>query len=286
MNEEFLKRFRQAPRREFSAALYQRLIQPRNLDPMKTRSRMLLRVGAAALTLIAVMAAVLFFSEPTRALADAVIRQFGGFIFVQGTATPDPKKQALLNEKAVDKSGAMTAETPGPKKQVPPDEMPADKASAIATEMAGAPDQNRKESGAGQSTTAPDAASASRLVGFTVLAPGYIPAGYNPSAAKNPGGNWVIEPARKGAIAVLAYENQSAEGFLSIQETRYVEGQPRQTYAMPEIVDVTVRGHSGVWMPVEDGKKVLVWEEGGVTFSVVSNILPLDELKKVAESLR
>ncbi len=56
-------------------------------------------------------------------------------------------------------------------------------------------------------------------------------------------------------------------------------------YQRPEIQDVTVRGQPGAWMPTDGGKNMLAWEENGITYMIVSNKLPEDEVLKVAESL-
>ena len=55
-----------------------------------------------------------------------------------------------------------------------------------------------------------------------------------------------------------------------------------------QIVEVTVRGHSGVWLPetpAPDGNNALVWEENGITYSLISDALSLEEMLQVAESL-
>src|SRR5512146_1861227 len=94
MNDYFLYKFRKPPRREFAAALYQRISKP-----MKTTSRTpILRYIALAFSMVAVIAAVLFFSPSTRAFADSLIRQIGGYIFVQAP----PKSEPDLVKKVMD----------------------------------------------------------------------------------------------------------------------------------------------------------------------------------------
>ena len=55
------------------------------------------------------------------------------------------------------------------------------------------------------------------------------------------------------------------------------------------IVDVTVRSQTGVWLPDTTSgpaqKNALVWQENGITYSLITDSLPLDEMLKVAESL-
>jgi hypothetical protein len=50
----------------------------------------------------------------------------------------------------------------------------------------------------------------------------------------------------------------------------------------------TGRGRSGVWLPLtasSEGNEALVWEENGITYSLISDALSLDEMLKAAESL-
>ena len=58
-------------------------------------------------------------------------------------------------------------------------------------------------------------------------------------------------------------------------------------FARDQIVDVTVRGDPGLRLPAPgpDTKKAIVWDEGGITYSLITNSLPLDERLKVADSL-
>jgi hypothetical protein len=60
-----------------------------------------------------------------------------------------------------------------------------------------------------------------------------------------------------------------------------------KTYTREQIVDVTVRSK---WGPAAgygspDDANALVWEENGITYSLISDSLSLDEMLKVAESL-
>ncbi len=73
MSDDFIQQFEQPrpPRPEFSAALYQRITQPMKTTP-RTR---ILRAAALSFAVVAVIAAVLFFSPSVRAFAESVIQQ-------------------------------------------------------------------------------------------------------------------------------------------------------------------------------------------------------------------
>ena len=241
MNDDFLTKFRKAPRPEFVASLYQRINKP-----MKTKSTfMTLRFAPLTVSLLAVLTATLLFSPSVRALADTIIGQFSAYIFVQGTPVP-------VQQEVVDKKMEVQSET--------------------------------KED-AEVYSFAPDAAAASQLAGFTVLTPAYVPEGFIPSSSDNVTGGWSVTPKWGGEAALVNFDNQADDSFLVIEQLKIGQDQPN-TVERPEIVAVTVRGLPGAWLPDgDDGKSVLVWDENGITYSVISDKLPLEELLKVAESL-
>ena len=127
-----------------------------------------------------------------------------------------------------------------------------------------------------------DAAAASQLAGFTVLAPSYLPKGYT---ADNQTGEWTVGDEINGVTASVNYHNQADDDHLFISEQMYRQGEPNTVLSRPEIQDVTVRGQPGAWMPTDGDKNMLAWEENGITYMIVSNTLPKDEVLKVAESL-
>ena len=241
MNDDFLTKFRKAPRLEFAASLYQRINKP-----MQTKSRfMTLRFAALTLSLLAVLTATLLFSPTMRARADTIIRQFSAYIFVQGTPAPVPQEVA-------------------DKKKM---------------EVQSEPNQDNTYS------FVPDAVAASQLAGFTVLTPGYVPAGFVPSSIDNVTGGWRVTSKWGGEAALVNFDNPADNSFLIIEELKIGQDHPI-TVERPEIVAVTVRGLPGAWVPDgNDGKSILVWDENGITYSVISNQLPLEELQKVAEAL-
>ena len=217
--------------------------------------------------MVAVIAVGLFFSPATRALADTIIRQFGAYIFVQGTPQPDLVK--------IEMAGQQDAESPEQKATL----------QAYKQQLN---EQMKKRAQANNDVTAsfaPDAAAASQLAGFTVLAPAYLPDGYTLGEVKHVSGGWAVTQDDGDVAALISYTDQTTDSFFTIEELKVQPGKSR-TVERPEIKDVTVRGQSGVWMPgLDGGKNALVWDENGITYSVVSNNLSLDESAKIAESL-
>src|SRR5215212_5417148 len=204
--------------------------------PMKTKTNFLtLRFAALTLSLLAILTATLFFSPTVRALADTIVGQFSAYIFVQGT--PEPIQQDVADKKKVEAQ----------------------------------PEANKDDA----YSFAPDAAAASRLAGFTVLTPGYVPEGFIPSSIDNTTGGWRVTSKWGGEAALVNFDNPADNSYLIIEELKIGQDHPI-TVERPEIVAVTVRGLPGAWLPDgNDGKSALVWDENGITYSVISNKLPL-----------
>lgn len=96
---------------------------------------------------------------------------------------------------------------------------------------------------------------------------------------------WIVSTESNGLLVTTAYKNGT--NFFAINQLKQ-SGGVVQTYQRDLNVDVAVRGRGGVWLPdpaVPNGKNALTWEENGITYSIISNALPLDEMLKVAESL-
>lgn len=214
--------------------------------PMQTKPKfMTLRFSALTLSLLAALTAALLFSPSVRALADTILGHFGAYIFVQ--ATPAPVQQDAVDQKTL--------------------------------EVQSKPNQDAAYS------FAPDAATASQLAGFTVLTPAYVPEGFIPSSIDNVTGGWRVSSKWGGEAALVNFDNPADDSFLIIEQLKIGQDHPN-IVERPEIVAVTVRGLHGAWVPdANDGKNVLIWDENGITYSVISNKLPLEELQKVAESL-
>jgi len=280
MNDDFLYKFRKPPRREFAEALYQRITKPMKTTPRNRNLRFL----GVAVAMFAILAGVLFFSPSTRALADNIIRQIGGIIFVQ--ATPQPGSTDNGKEMA------------GQQATVSPEQQAAIQQTKMAFVADATPQADGGQKANQQNNDQPvlDAGAVSQQVGFTVLAPAYLPDGYTASSAgwklssEIPSGDAINRINVKAGLlgvtegAFINYVNQSAGGILTLEEFKAQPGQSK-TVDIPNIEDVTVRGQSGAWISDMGGMSFLAWEENGITYLVVGNPLSQDEALKVAESL-
>ncbi len=130
-----------------------------------------------------------------------------------------------------------------------------------------------------QTTT--DAAQASHLAGFTVLAPAYLPTGY---VISNQPGAWTVVHDQGGVMVDISYEKNSTATYLSISEQKNWPAELGTLINLPGKQDVTVRGQPGVWIP-NNGKNILTWEENGIRYIIVTHISSKDEALKIAESL-
>ena len=239
MNDDFLTRFRKAPRPEFAATLYQRISKPMTTQTQHSTFRF--RFATLTLSLLAVLTAALILSPSVRAFAQGFIRQVGGYVFAQGSIDQNSKTPKDISIERTQDSVSIRAS-----KNI---------------------------------LSAADPAEASKLAGFTILAPSYLPDSYTSMSG------WLVSSEENGTVVTNGYN--SGNNFFAINQLKYRAGAPRETYHRDQIVDVTVRGQSGVWLPAPaDGKKALVWEENSITYSIICNSLPLDEMLKVAESLK
>jgi hypothetical protein len=144
---------------------------------------------------------------------------------------------------------------------------------------------------AGLAQYAQEDAEIGRLAGFQPVTPGYLPAGY---VAQGP---WSIVPMDGSMGVYRQYRDPSGDHFLVFNPVRHADtARFEQGYGGNEtLTDVFVRGHSGVWIvgrlfADSSGRLVptnwLMWAEDGVNYTLYSDELPLDEMLKVAESLR
>lgn len=116
------------------------------------------------------------------------------------------------------------------------------------------------------------------LVGFPVLAPAYLPDGYEFSNA------WADDPDR----AYVEYF-RPMDGLLGLMQTRLGERYPQvQVTSSSDIPveEVTVRGVDGLWLDSGVGMELLMWEENGINFQLSGSLDGLEEALRIAESLR
>ena len=266
MNDDFLTKFRKTPRPEFAASLYQRINKP-----MQTKTRpQIMRFATLALPLLILTMTVFLLSPSARAFAQDLIRQVGGYLIMQGSADEDTK---------------TSWDSPA----CPPKSLP-EACSSIDENTKTPKDigiERTKDSVVIKTTkdipVANGPAEASSLAGFTILAPTYLPEGYTSMTG------WFVTSQDNEVVVTTAYKDKT-NNFLAINQLKFSEGAPQQTFHRDSIVDVMVRGQGGVWLPnadpaAPDGKNALLWEENGITYSIVSNALSLDQSLEVAESL-
>lgn len=140
---------------------------------------------------------------------------------------------------------------------------------------------------------------ASRLSGFQVLAPDYLPAGFAVDSV------WSIDRRESGVYVVSTFRNDTDRQFLVLNQIDYAPGASFvQTYGDNEQVsDVIVRGQAGVWItgrlmtdptdhtPRPEAERELyatnwlVWAEGDITYALFGNDQSQQEMIKIAESL-
>lgn len=140
---------------------------------------------------------------------------------------------------------------------------------------------------------------ASRLSGFTVLAPGYLPDGYTVASV------WSVDHKESGVYVVSTFRHAANNQFLLLNQIDYTPGASfEQTYGGNEqLSDVSVRGQQGVWItgrlmtdPTDHSPDLqaepqlyptnwLVWQEGEITYTLFGNELSQEEMIKIGESL-
>lgn len=203
---------------------------------------------ALALTMSVVVMAVVFAVSPSaQAFANTLIRRIGAIVLIDQS---DQRAVPLV-------SPAPTAPSPA----------------------------------TGSAQYAQEDAEIGRLAGFQPATPGYLPAGY---VAQGP---WSIVQMDGSMGVYRQYRDPSGDHFLVFNPVRHA-GSARfeQGYGGNETVtDVSLRGQSGVWIvgrlfADSSGSLVptnwLMWAEDDVNYTLYSDELPLDEMLKVAESLK
>lgn len=140
---------------------------------------------------------------------------------------------------------------------------------------------------------------ASRLSGFTVLAPAYMPEGYTVDNV------WSINRQESGIYVVSTFRNDANNHFLLLNQVDYSPGASfEQTYGDNEQVsDTSVGGQAAVWItgrlmtdPTDHSPKLpaepqlyptnwLVWQNGDITYALFGNGLSQQEMIRIAESL-
>lgn len=196
--------------------------------------------------LIVILMIALLLMPSVRAYAESLLRQIGGYTFTQGVPQPIDASKLPASFNIVDTSTSTSIELTS------------------------------------DSVVADDLVSADNLAGFTVLTPSYLPFGYIPMDD-----GWRIT-AENNSTAVTSGYYDATKNYFLINQWKIGDGDTTKAFTREEIIDVTVRGQSGIWLPnasTNSTSVALVWAENGITYSIISNTLSLDEMLKVAESL-
>ncbi|MEA3339159.1 MAG: DUF4367 domain-containing protein [Chloroflexota bacterium] len=136
---------------------------------------------------------------------------------------------------------------------------------------------------------------ASDVAGFQVLSPEYVPAGYRMAARRA-----YVEETR--VFATTSWATEGGEEHVYISQVRYASGRSEEEFPVGDALtmDVTVRGQPELWVEGAKlgiknndsggselyGVNFLIWEEGDDLFRLASNRLLLEEMLKIAESLK
>lgn len=145
----------------------------------------------------------------------------------------------------------------------------------------------------------PSLADAQRATGLALAAPGYLPAGYQPASVTAVSfqelPRW-LQPlfvesrfeagadAPPGSYILLRQYNAARSDQARLGEVEY------QSADVDEVQELTLAGDVPAVLLVlgqsDQPLHELIWQQDDVTFELWSNALPVDELRRVAESLR
>ena len=252
MNDDFLYKFQKSPRKKFAVELYQRISKP-----MFTRSNASLRTRFAyAFTVIAFALTLTLVASPTaRVFAANFLRQIGILNISNRPigepaliASPSPEQLAL--------------------------------AQATATPISPAP----------EAVSTMDAAISQ--AGFLPFLSDDLPEGY--ALDDVVAAEYLDDEQVPFGMGIFVTYRTDDGGYISLQ-TNLFDGR-EQDLAMggQKITDVTINGTAGVWIedfPSQVGETIeeidmLLWQNGEYVLSIQSNRLSLDEVFKLAESLK
>lgn len=206
------------------------------------------RLALAVTTLMAVFVVILVFSPSAKAFANTIFRKIGAIV--------------LIDQSATNPSGLLTS----PEPTSPPPTV-------------------------GPTYYAHSDSEIGDFAGFQPSTPTYLPKGY---LAQGP---WSIVQLDESVGVYREYRDASGEHFLIFNPVKHNESAYfEQGYGDNEkVTDVTVRGQPGAWITgrlfeVSSGKLIptnwLMWAENDVNYTMYSDGLPLDEMVKVAKSLK
>lgn len=253
-------------------------MQKRGIDRVEVRQNRTLRMRtsfAIVLSAFALFTVLTLTIPPVRGFAQDLIRRVGNFMFVNG---PTDAEQYVAT---------MQSGTPTP--TIDP--------NWVCTDC---PEP--------QIVGLLSVQEASAKAGFSVFATDYIPEGYTLSSRDvlQTAQSTTVDTSFRMELDPPLHNGEQMSGIIALDQTLMKENaDPWITeYGENPIVDITVRGQDGVWLeqiPIypfqnEQGEweyarwNQLIWFENGFNFvlqtNMPSDLLPLDDLLKIAESLK
>ena len=244
-------------------------------DDHQNRSLRVRRTFAILLSVFTLFTVLALTVPPVRAFAQDLIRRFGNFIFING---PTDAEQYVAT---------MQSGTPTP--TMDPNwvcnDCPESQIVGLLTVQ-----------------------EASSKAGYSVYAIGYVPEGYTLTSRDvfQTEQSTTVDTSFRMELDSPLHNGEMMSGIIAIDQTLMKENADPWIMEIGEnpIVDVTVRGQNGVWLeqiPIypfqnEQGEwdyarwNQLIWSENGFNFVIQTNmpsdLLPLDDLLKIAESLK
>ncbi len=205
------------------------------------------RLALATITVMTLFVALMLLSPGLQAFAGSLFREIGAIVLIDLKDNPDGSSV----------SPAPTA--------VPP--------TAVPTYYAH------------------DESEIAQYAGFEPLTPAYLPDGYEAQ------GPWSIVQLDDSMGVYRQYRDASGEHFLIFNPVSHsADARFEQLYGENETVtDITVRSQAGVWITGRlfgDSSETLqqtnwlMWAEDSINYTMYSNVLSLDEMVEIAESLK
>ena len=244
-------------------------------DVYRNRTLRVSRTFAFVLSVIALFTILTFIISPVRTFAQDLVRRVGNFVFTNGTT--DSEEYVAL----------MLSGTPTPTMDP----------NWVCTDC---PEP--------QMVGLLSVQEASLKAGYSVYEINNMPTGYTLSSRDvlHTAQSITAHSAYRMELNPPLHNGEQMSGIISLNQTQLKENADPWITEIGEypMVDVTIRGQDGVWLeqiPIypfqnEQGEWMydrwnqLIWSENGFNFvlqtNMPSDLLPLDEMLKIAESLK
>lgn len=246
MKDDFLYKFQKPPRKQFAADLYKRISQPM-LNKPALRRRLIYTFTALLIALIGTLS----ISPAVRVMAADFLRQIGIFNYSERPA------------------GDYVSVSPPSAEQLAA-------ANATATPLPSQPE-------AGSSLEI-----AITRAGILPYLPAELPSGYELQDIV--AADYIDDLGTEYGKGIFAKYASSAGGLIEIQTNVFDGREIDIPVGGLRITDTEVNGQPGVWVediPSINGPiDILSWEENGFYLSIQSNQLTLEEVLRLATSLK